>query len=215
VADWLRTKRNLGRKPEDQVLLCIDGVHGFGVENMTFDGLGCDFFVAGCHKWIFGPRGTGIWCGTDAAWDHYQPVAPTSSKTDRGPGRRQSPGGLHSFEHRWALADAFRFLSGIGKSEIEHRIRDLATRFKTGLLQIKGVSLVTPLSPSFSAGITCFDKQGVATDRAVALLAAKGFVTTASSIDAGRPDVHNVRASIGIFNSEDEIDRCLAVIDSL
>ena len=51
---------NKKRAEADRVLLCVDGVHGFGVEQESFADLGCDFFVAGCHKWIFGPRGTGM-----------------------------------------------------------------------------------------------------------------------------------------------------------
>ena len=43
---------NAGRGPRDRVLLCVDGVHGFGVENVAAADLGCDFFVAGCHKWL-------------------------------------------------------------------------------------------------------------------------------------------------------------------
>ena len=38
--------------------------------------LGCDFFVAGCHKWLFGPRGTGIAWGKMAAWAGTRPVIP-------------------------------------------------------------------------------------------------------------------------------------------
>lgn len=26
----------------------------------TFSELGCDFFITGCHKWLYGPRGTGL-----------------------------------------------------------------------------------------------------------------------------------------------------------
>jgi isopenicillin-N epimerase len=47
---------NAGREEENRILLCVDGVHGFGVEDFTLATLRCDFFVAGCHKWLFGPR---------------------------------------------------------------------------------------------------------------------------------------------------------------
>ena len=59
---------NLNRSEEDQVLLCVDGLHGFGVEDFTVSDLGCDFFIAGCHKWLFGPRGTGLIWGNPRAW---------------------------------------------------------------------------------------------------------------------------------------------------
>ncbi len=51
---------NRKRTEADRVLLCVDGVHAFGVEHESMAELGCDFLVAGCHKWLFGPRGTGI-----------------------------------------------------------------------------------------------------------------------------------------------------------
>lgn len=51
---------NAERDERDHVLLGLDAVHGFGVEDTDFLELGCDFLMAGCHKWLFGPRGTGI-----------------------------------------------------------------------------------------------------------------------------------------------------------
>lgn len=53
---------NRSRSRSDRILFCVDGVHGFGVENTSFEELCCDFLVAGCHKWLFGPRGTSSSC---------------------------------------------------------------------------------------------------------------------------------------------------------
>src|SRR3954462_9838286 len=68
---------NKKRAEPDRVLLCVDGVHGFGVEQESFADLGCDFFVAGCHKWIVGPRGTGLVRGTADAWKGNEGIIPT------------------------------------------------------------------------------------------------------------------------------------------
>ena len=48
-------------------------MHGFGVEDATMADLGCDVFVAGCHKWIFGPRGTGLVWAKKEAWERMRP----------------------------------------------------------------------------------------------------------------------------------------------
>src|SRR5512133_580443 len=117
IADALRSSR---------VLLCVDGVHGFGVEAATPEQLGCDFLVSGCHKWLFGPRGTGIIWGRAGAWDAVTPTIPTFDgrafrlwMEGRAPDLPRSaamtPGGFHTFEHRWALADAFDFRRRIGR----------------------------------------------------------------------------------------------------
>ncbi|HEU5075455.1 MAG TPA: aminotransferase class V-fold PLP-dependent enzyme, partial [Polyangiaceae bacterium] len=67
---------NRARSPERRTLLAVDGVHGFGVENVTMAELGCDFFVAGTHKWLFGPRGTGLIWGKAADWALLRPTIP-------------------------------------------------------------------------------------------------------------------------------------------
>lgn len=69
---------NAGRDPGDRALLCVDGVHGLGVEDEAVAQLGCDFFVAGCHKWLFGPRGTGLVWGAPSAWRQAATRSPHS-----------------------------------------------------------------------------------------------------------------------------------------
>ena len=71
------TKLNRQRKVDQQILFCVDGVHGFGIEDQDISQLGCDFFVAGTHKWIFGPRGTGVVWGNERAWAQSEPVIPS------------------------------------------------------------------------------------------------------------------------------------------
>jgi selenocysteine lyase/cysteine desulfurase len=75
VADEV-ARVNAGRADKDRILYCVDGVHGFGVEDASMADLGCDFFAAGCHKWIFGPRGTGILWGKSDLWHLLRPTIP-------------------------------------------------------------------------------------------------------------------------------------------
>src|SRR5215203_220756 len=154
-----------------RVLLCVDGVHGFGVEATTPRQLGCDFLASGCHKWLFGPRGTGIIWGRAEAWDAVTPTIPTfdgrafrpwmeGRAPDLPRAAAMTPGGFHSFEHRWALAEAFEFRRRIGRVRTATRTHQLAQRLKNGLAEIKHVRLVTPQSPALSAGIVCFEVEG-------------------------------------------------------
>jgi len=166
IADGLRDL-NAGREADDRALLCVDGVHGLGVEDVTAADLGCDFLVAGTHKWLFGPRGTGIVWGRTEAWEAVDvampPFEPASyvawvegtAPTGQEPGLAASPGGYHSVEHRWALAEAFQFHLDIGKAAIADRTHEQATRLKEGLTNASGVTVVTPMAPELSAGIVC------------------------------------------------------------
>ena len=76
MADLLE-QVNQNRDEGDRALLCVDGVHGFGIEDVTLPELGCDFFVSGTHKWLFGPRGTGLVWGRASAWPIARATIPT------------------------------------------------------------------------------------------------------------------------------------------
>ncbi|MFT4826499.1 MAG: aspartate aminotransferase-like enzyme [Halioglobus sp.] len=38
---------NCDRNEDNRILYCVDGVHGFGVDNTNVNEMGCDYFVAG------------------------------------------------------------------------------------------------------------------------------------------------------------------------
>ncbi|MFD0741295.1 aminotransferase class V-fold PLP-dependent enzyme [Phytohabitans flavus] len=75
------------------VLLCVDGVHGFGAEDASPGDLGCDFLVSGCHKWLLGPRGTGLVWGSASGWASFAPLIPrsTGAASARGSGSTAAP----------------------------------------------------------------------------------------------------------------------------
>ncbi len=156
---------NAQRAAADKILLCLDGAHGFGVEARTVNELGCDFLITGTHKWLFGPRGTGLVWGRAAAWGRLVPTIPSFAPVAieawsqgevaarRWPGPMATPGGYHSFEHRWALSEAFKFHLMIGRDEIQERTKSQAADLRAGLADIDGVNVVTPADPDISSGI--------------------------------------------------------------
>ena len=38
----------------------IDGAHGVGMLDLDVKDLGCDMYASCCHKWMLGPKGTGV-----------------------------------------------------------------------------------------------------------------------------------------------------------
>ena len=211
---------NAGREPTRAVLLCLDGVHGFGVETDSMADLGCDFMAAGTHKWIYGPRGTGLLWGRLDRWREMQRVIPSFTETmdayaDDEPlppmdGRQFTPGGFHSLEYRWAMADAFEFRQAIGEERIRARVHALNRRCREGLAAMPHVTLHTPLPEELSAGITAFDVNGMKSDEAKRRLLDAGIIATVAPYPSAL-----LRLTPGIFNTEAEIDRALEVIDAL
>ena len=200
---------NRGRDEADMALLCVDGVHGIGVEDATVEQLGCDFFVAGCHKWLFGPRGTGLVWGHPLSWKFADGAIPSFSDR-RTPGGAFTPGGFHSFEHRWALNEAFDLHMGLGKARVQARIHELAGMVKAGLAAMPVVRLRTPLAEGLSAGIVCFDVDGYAAQTVVRRLRAQGVVATVTPYSPP-----HARLAPGLFNSEEDVGAALAAVRAL
>ncbi|UUN91060.1 pyoverdine-tailoring periplasmic protein PvdN [Pseudomonas extremorientalis] len=198
---------NRNRDDRDRILYVVDGVHGFGVENLDFPDMHCDFFIAGTHKWMFGPRGTGLVCARDPQNQYVTPMVPTFSE-DQDFATTMTPGGFHAFEHRWAADEAFKLHLQLGKAQVQARIHALNTELKDHLLAHPQIELVTPRSPELSAGFTFFRVKGQDSE-AVADYMMKNRVV----IDAVDRDVGPViRTSPGLLNSSDEIQRFMTLL---
>ena len=204
-------------------LLVVDGVHALGVEPDRIEIEFCDVFVAGTHKWLGGPRGTGlIW--SIKGWDRMNPVIPSfafepyiawmEGRTVR-PDRRENlgalftPGGYHSFEHRWALADAFAWQSGLGRDKVAARIHGLAQRLKDGIAD--HVRLVTPArAPRSRPGWSASTSTGMEPEDAVERLAAQRIRATVTPY----ADRH-VRLGTSLHVDERDVDAAVGAIKAL
>jgi selenocysteine lyase/cysteine desulfurase len=206
------------RSDADQILFVVDGVHGFGVEDADVSSMGCDFFIAGTHKWIFGPRGTGLIWGSERGWARCNPVVPSFGQSygvwlgymtqeEVSPADHMTPGGFHAFDHRWALAEAFKLHLQLGKSEVQKRIHDLNTLAKEGLKDIDGVTVHTPMSPELSSGMICFDYKDMEPWPVVGALYEKGIIASTTPYRRSY-----ARLSPSLINNEEEIKRTLEAI---
>jgi selenocysteine lyase/cysteine desulfurase len=149
--------REIAEALRGRATLCVDGVHGFAAHETSVADLGCDAFASGCHKWLGGPRGTGVLWAREDVWAEITPVVPSFTGD-------HTPGGFHAFEHRWALPEAF------AAPPSPDRIRATATRLKAGLAGVPGVRMVTPASEDVSCGLVCVEHDAMAADAAVSAL---------------------------------------------
>ncbi|MBK5005590.1 pyoverdine-tailoring periplasmic protein PvdN [Pseudomonas sp. S32] len=202
-------RHNRDRAEADRILYVVDGVHGFGVENVSFPQMNCDYFIAGTHKWMFGPRGTGIVCARSEQLKNITPLIPTFSQ-DNDFATSLTPGGYHAFEHRWALDEAFKLHLQLGKAEVQGRIHQLNSYLKQRLSEHAQVELVTPLSPEHSAGFTFFRVKGRDSDKVAAALLQRKAIVDAVYRDVGPV----VRTAPGLLNDESEIDRFMTLLSA-
>jgi selenocysteine lyase/cysteine desulfurase len=210
----------LRQRSGQPLMLVVDGVHGIGATDETIAELGCDYFCAGTHKWMFAPRGTGLVWATAENWARLRPTIPSFTdfaqyqawETGGAPAtpnnaNRMSPGGFHAYEHQWGTAAAFRMHKQMGRARVAARIGELNSRCKAGLAGIAKVTLHTPVSAELSAGLVAFEIDGVAPAEVVGRLLEKGIVASTSPYA-----ITYARLAPSLVNTSDQVDAAVAAV---
>lgn len=200
---------NSDREPAERVLLFVDGVHALGVEADGAEALGCDFLIAGTHKWLFGPRGTGIVWGHPRAQARIGPTIPSFTR-DGTWGGEMSPGGFQAFDHRWALSEAFKFHEAIGKRQVQERIHSLNSRLKEGLADMAHVRMHTPLSPELSSGMVCFEVEGLTPRDVVWRLRERRIIASQTPYSPTY-----ARLAPGLLNTPEDVDTAIREVAAI
>lgn len=205
-------------------LFCLDAVHGFGTENQTAGELGCDVFVSGAHKWLFGPRGTGIIWAKPPAWEQITPTIPSFDQEALGSwirgvqpeylthGGANSPGGFKAFEHRWAMSQAFEFMTEIGPDRVASYTHGQASQLMDGLAAIEGIRVVTPQVPDLHAGLVCIQVSG---GQAPWLLAQRLLERNSIVSGAVPYRLPYLRLGPSIVTNPDQVDLAISAIAAL
>ncbi len=221
IADAV-AETNADRDADERAVFGLDAVHGFGAEAAGPNELGCDVFISGTHKWLFGPRGTGVVWLRPGIGGAVTPIIPGFDATSMGNwffdrhatgpyGPQLTPGGYQAFEHRWAVADAFGFHREIGRDRIAARTTELAMRLKDGLAEQSNVRLVTPRDPDLSAGVVCCEIGGI--DPGGAILALREKHGIVASVTPYRESF--VRFGPSIATTPEQVDALVAAVASL
>lgn len=197
-------------------LVLVDGAHAVGQMSVDLRDLGCDFYTANGHKWLFGPAGTGLLFVRQELQEQVRPafVGDTGGKVfvNREDGSYIPPPDARRYEYatrNWPLFEALGlavdYVNEIGIDSIRQRVSQLTEYLKVGLAEMPGLDMWSPPAPEDSAGLVCFGFTGRSAPEISAHLETRGiFLRHVTD--------HLLRASIGYFTLEEEID---TLIDEL
>ena len=142
-------------------------------------------------------------------WENVVPTIPAFGPPTR-PAVAFSPGGFHSFEHRWAAVEGFKLHQAIGKGRVQARLHELNGQVRKGLSKMAHVDLHTPLSGELSAGITCFDVKGKTPTQVIERLAQQSIV---GSVSPYTPSC--ARLACSLWNTPEEIEKALKAVGEM
>jgi L-cysteine/cystine lyase len=190
------------------VPLLLDGAQGAGAVAVDVTALGCDFYAASGQKWLCGPAGTGLLWISPAWTERLHAVGPTYvNLEDPGAGLDATPAAgaarhdasAQSLETAVAAATAFVVLASSGWEVLYERAASLAGSL-AGTLAERGHQ-VAPRDRTTL--VSWQDPDGAATKER---LAAAGVVVR------DLPNSGRLRASVGSWNDESDIERLLAAL---
>ncbi len=181
-------------------LVLLDGAQGLGAVPTKVAELGCDFYAASGQKWLCGPNGIGYLYvrGELAAtlpppWPNYGVLADSSAPFElplHPDARRFSIGFPAPHQVEWAIA-ALDVLERAGLDAVYAHAGELAAR-----LAERVGERTAPRGDS-----TLVSWRDPDPEAAVARLREEGFVVR------NLPRTPYVRASVGAWNSEEEVER--------
>ena len=176
----------------------------------------------GLPQVALGPRGTGVLWANGRVRELMRPTIPSfddgasygawlagTSPAGIADGARQTPGGFHSFEHRWALPERSVSTRPSGGRASGEGAR-ARTEAPGGLLGDTGRSACERRAGAVSAGLVCFEVAGLDPAVVVQRLAARRIVASVTPYAQ-----RYVRLGPGIVNTPAEIDAAVRAIATL
>ncbi|MHA1560476.1 MAG: aminotransferase class V-fold PLP-dependent enzyme, partial [Alphaproteobacteria bacterium] len=219
--------RDIGRVARTAGLLfLLDACQAVGQLEVNVKEIGCHILTGTGRKYLRGPRGTGfLYVSSDIGDQLDPPFVDMRAAKWTGPDSYELMPGAKRFEAfesniagHIGLAAAVAYAHDIGMHRIEARIRSLADQLRGLLDELDGIEVHD--RGDDRSGIVTFTKSGVvAVDMADRLKAAGITIAIARREQAwrglgerGLSEV--IRASVHVFNTEDEISRLCDVVSS-
>jgi len=206
------------------IYVVLDGAQVLGMIPVDFRDLGCDFYTSSGHKWLCGPKGTGILYIRREMVDVWQPthVGAYSNKVyilEELKLEYLKQVKIVEYATRntpiiMGICASLDFFAAIGMGNVAARGRALAKYFKEKLVSIDKIKLLTPMDPQLSGSIVTFK---IMDDR-------KSYTDYISQIKKqynirlrpiGEHGLNAIRTSLHIYNTFDQVDRLVEAVKNV
>jgi cysteine desulfurase / selenocysteine lyase len=211
---------------EHGALLIVDGAQSVPHLPVDISRIGCDFFACSGHK-MLGPTGTGVlWMKEPCLEPFIVGGGMVESVTETGytatEGYQKYEAGTPNIAGGIGLGVAVDYLAGIGMEKIRDHEERLASRLIGGLRKVKGVQVFAVEPPVERIGVVSFTVDNFhphevaqQLDESAEILVRSGHHCCQPLMERlGLPD-GTVRASLGLYNTGEEVDMLVATVEEL
>jgi selenocysteine lyase/cysteine desulfurase len=184
----------------NNALCIVDGAQAAGGINVNLKELGCHAYATSGHKWLMGPKGTGLLYISKDARDIIRPMQFEESINTYTNGN-----GVVNLPCILGLGKAIEYLESVGIDKVEEHNLNLRNRLNEKLKDLPNVKILSPApGPLASPMLTLLLPERINKNEFVKMLKEKYKLSI-------RP-THNefgfngIRFSVHIFNTEKDID---------
>jgi selenocysteine lyase/cysteine desulfurase len=202
------------------ILTLVDGAQSLGVVPTDVTALGCDFYTGNGHKWLCGPKGTGLFYASQERLDLLSPAhvgAGSLQKADIAtgtaelwPSGRRFEFGTRASTLYAGLGCSLDWFEGLGWHNVTRYIDQLSHSLKTAILQRPYLHLLTPQPFEQAAGLTTFVTEGWNAGKL-----SRALMQHANFCVRVIPHYNALRISTAHFNNQADLDLLMTTLDQL
>lgn len=187
---------------EKGIYVAVDGAQSGGMFNIDLADLGCDFYTASAHKWLFAPKGIGVFYAKKESQEMLKPLIVCRGFTDKSI-RRLENYNTRNLPELLGLGAAIEFYNGIGGDKIHARSYELKDYFRKKIDENPKLKLKTPKHDELSCAIQVVEVEGVKSSKVRKILLDQYGVDCRPM---SKFDLNAVRISLAIFMVKKDID---------
>lgn len=192
------------------IFTILDGAQCVGHVDVDVKAIGCDAYYSSLHKWLLAPPGSGLlYINKEVVSDIWATIASYNWDNQEDHGFRLMQNGTGNPALIAGYDASVDFFNSIGKERWLGRIKELGTYLRAGLKEIPHVTISSSTNEALAAGITTYAVAGLTGPELQKTLWEKERLQPRSV------GSELMRHSVHIYNSKEEIDRALRVIEDL
>ncbi len=200
----------------------VDGAQAVGMIPVDVASIGCHAYATSGHKWLLGPKGTGLLYVREDALDliraTYIGAYSNDGPFDLATGQFQFHPSAQRYEYGTlngafvaGLGAALTWLEGFGLDAIYHHDRALADRLRTGLEKLD-VEILSPDEPESRSAIVTFRLVNMPHTELQSFMMKNYSLRVRGIYEGG---LNAIRVSLHLYNTAADVERVLEAVEEV
>ncbi|GAB5472153.1 MAG: hypothetical protein Mars2KO_02520 [Maribacter sp.] len=196
---------------ERGILVAVDGAQAAGMFNFDLKDIGCDFYTVSAHKWLFSPKGVGVFYAKQESQQHLKPLVVARGYEDISI-RRFENYNTRNLPEVLGFGAALDYREAIGAQKINARTYELKHYFRNRIKENPRLVLKTPVPDSLSGAIQVVEVLGKEVKEVKKRLFDEYGIDCRPMSTFG---LNAVRLSFAIFITKKQIDVLVAALENI